>query len=208
MVFLSGATPSPKVERGDCLAGGLDLSMARQARRPTSLRLKAKPRFGAQTLTSRAHGFGLFIWGWEQVMTSASRGLILLFVLTVFAGATWAAPQDAPPGTVGELATARDLLHQALRVIDEQYRKEPNGGVLFPDDLAADLAEVGDHDAAESTIRHLDFSNVRFATALRSVATGYARAGDMLRVRRSIARIGDLGSIGYIHKAWAWRDAG
>ncbi len=141
-------------------------------------------------------------------LSHARRSIPLLFVLVTSAWATRAMPQDASPGDNRNLATARDLLHQAARALDEQYRKDPGSGPRYATDLAADLAEVGDHDAAEATIHHLRFSDAIDATALRSVATGYARAGDISRVRQTIARIQDAGLKEYNPRAWAWFDSG
>lgn len=145
------------------------------------------------------------------MMSGPRVSIPLLLVLATFAWATRATPQDAPPGDDRALATARDLLRQAARALDEQIQENPRRGVHHATtlaELAGLLAEVGDHEAAEATLRRLGRAGAVSASALRAVATGYARAGDMRRVRETIGRIQDAGSKEYNPRAWAWYDSG
>ncbi len=77
-------------------------------------------------------------------MTAISRILILCFVIgSSLAEVALAGPEDARPSDGRELEIARDLLHQAQRVLDSQYKASPTGGYRYTDGVAAALASCG-----------------------------------------------------------------
>jgi tetratricopeptide (TPR) repeat protein len=140
-------------------------------------------------------------------MAATSRILMLLFIIvSLLPEAASAGPKEAPPAEGRELEVARDLLHQAKRLLDSQYRASPTGGFRYTAGVAASLAEVGDHDAAEATLSHLRSGDRD--VPLRALAIGYARGGDLARVRQTIARIRDANPNYARQKPLAWREAG
>jgi tetratricopeptide (TPR) repeat protein len=133
-------------------------------------------------------------------MPAIPHVLIPIFIIvSSLAEVANAGPQEAHPSDGRELEVALDLLHQAKHIRDSQYQASPTSGYHYTDDLAAALAELGDHDSAEATSRH---------GSLGSLAVGYARGGDMLRVRQTIARIQDASPGEYQHKPWTWLQVG
>jgi hypothetical protein len=141
-------------------------------------------------------------------MMAAIRHLLMsLLAVSSLAEVARTGPDEPRSAKGQEVAAARDLLHQAKRLLDEQYRAHPTAGFRYTDHVAAALAAVGDHDAAEATSHHRhDFGFTD--AALHALAVGYARGGDLPRIRQTIARIQDTGPVESKQKPRAWLHVG
>lgn len=122
----------------------------------------------------------------------------LVAILATSVPAAVVEPAPDPTTTTAELAIAHDLLERAQRLI-----REPNAGG-FTVDVAELLAAVGDADAAEAVFSRIQLTNKFGDVALRRLATGYARGGDLVRARQTIERIKDNEA----QKALAWLHVG
>ena len=138
---------------------------------------------------------------------TATATLVFLAVSTV-AGVAPDGPGEGAPVEGREREVARDLLGQARRRLEAQYRANPSAGFRYTGGVAAALAELGDHEAAEATIGHVLLVNRFGDVHLRALAVGYARGGDPARVRQTIARVRDADPGYALQKPLAWREAG
>jgi tetratricopeptide (TPR) repeat protein len=143
----------------------------------------------------------------ESTMAAILR-MFLCIAVSSLSGVARAEPNESPSADGRDGEAARNLLHQAQRLLDAQYGARPNGGFRYTAGLAAALAEIGECDAAETTFSHIKLGDRFGDVHLRVFATGYARGGDLVRARQTIARIRDAERVYAIQRPLAWREAG